>query len=32
MMAKLRHVAMVVDEGVYRGMLDLEGIAEEITE
>ncbi len=25
-------VAMVVDEGVYKGMLDLEGIAEEITE
>jgi osmoprotectant transport system ATP-binding protein len=25
-------VAMVVDDGIYRGMLDLEGIAEEITE
>jgi osmoprotectant transport system ATP-binding protein len=25
-------VAMVVDDGIYKGMLDLEGIAEEITE
>ncbi len=25
-------VAMIVDDGVYKGMLDLEGIAEEITE
>jgi hypothetical protein len=25
-------VAMVVDDGLYKGMLDLEGIAEEITE
>jgi osmoprotectant transport system ATP-binding protein len=25
-------VAMVVDDGIYRGMVDLEGIAEEITE